>query len=50
MAASPVREGKILWEPTQEIKSRAAISQYLNWLQSEQGLSLTVLPRIIINY
>ena len=39
MAALPVREGTVLWEPTQKIKSRAAITQYLNWLESEQGLS-----------
>jgi acetoacetyl-CoA synthetase len=39
MGAQSVREGSILWEPTEESKNRAVITQYLRWLESEQGLS-----------
>jgi len=39
MGAQSVREGTILWEPTDDSKNRAAITQYLRWLESEQGLS-----------
>jgi len=39
MGAQPISEGTVLWEPTQEFKSRATITKYLKWLDSEKGLS-----------
>jgi acetoacetyl-CoA synthetase len=39
MGSQPVREGSVLWEPTAESESRATITQYLRWLESEKGLS-----------
>ena len=39
MVAQPVREGTVLWEPTEESKSRTTIAKYMKWLESEQGLS-----------
>jgi len=40
MSTKAIVEGTILWEPTEESKSRATITKYLKWLESEQGLSL----------
>ena len=40
MRAQTIEEGTILWEPSQDRKSRANITTYLNWLESEKGLSL----------
>ena len=39
MESQPVREGTVLWEPTSEVKRRATITKYLEWLESEKGLS-----------
>ncbi|UCD82782.1 MAG: acetoacetate--CoA ligase [Desulfobacterales bacterium] len=39
MSAQTIEEGTILWEPSQDRKSRANITTYLNWLESEKGLS-----------
>jgi acetoacetyl-CoA synthetase len=39
MGAQSVKEGTVLWEPSEEIKSRATITQYLKWLESEYALS-----------
>jgi len=39
MGAQPVREGTVLWEPTEEFKRRATITRFLTWLESERGLS-----------
>ncbi|HLW59336.1 MAG TPA: acetoacetate--CoA ligase [bacterium] len=35
--AGPVREGTVLWEPTAEDRSRAAITKYLAWLEARRG-------------
>jgi len=39
MGEQPVREGTVLWEPTEEFKRRATITRFLKWLESERGLS-----------
>jgi acetoacetyl-CoA synthetase len=39
MGSQSVKEGTVLWEPTEEVKSRATITKYMEWLKSEQGLS-----------
>ena len=39
MESQFVREGTVLWEPTSEVKRRATITKYLDWLESEKGLS-----------
>ena len=39
MVSKPVGEGSVLWEPTEEIENRAAITAYMRWLESERGLS-----------
>ena len=38
MSRPTIEEGTILWEPTAESISRATITKYINWLESEQGL------------
>jgi acetoacetyl-CoA synthetase len=39
MRRPAIEEGTLLWEPSEESISRATITQYLKWLESEQGLS-----------
>ena len=39
MGPQPVSEGSKLWEPGEEFKSRATITRYLRWLESEKGLA-----------
>ena len=39
MQSQTVKEGTILWEPTEDYKNRANITKYLTWLESEKGLS-----------
>src|SRR5713226_9113613 len=36
---TPVMEGTLLWEPTEEMKQQANITQYMQWLEREKGLS-----------
>ena len=39
MTTQPIEEGTILWEPSEERKTRANIADYLRWLESEKGLA-----------
>jgi acetoacetyl-CoA synthetase len=39
MAAQSVREGTVLWEPTSKIKNQATITNYINWLKAQKGLT-----------
>ena len=39
MSRPTIEEGTILWEPTEESISRATITGYMKWLESERGLS-----------
>ena len=39
MVPQTIKEGTILWEPTEEFKNQANITKYLRWLESEKGLS-----------
>src|SRR5260221_4873070 len=36
--AAPISEGTLLWEPSEEMKQQANISNYMQWLESEKGL------------
>jgi acetoacetyl-CoA synthetase len=36
--ATPIREGALLWEPSEEMKRQANITHYKQWLESEKGL------------
>jgi len=36
--AAPVSEGTLLWEPSEEMKRQANITQYMQWLENEKGL------------
>jgi acetoacetyl-CoA synthetase len=36
--ATPISEGTLLWEPSEEMKRQANITQYMQWLESEKGL------------
>jgi hypothetical protein len=38
MSMQPITEGTVLWEPSKDFKSRATITKYLKWLESQQGL------------
>jgi acetoacetyl-CoA synthetase len=35
---TPVNEGTVLWEPSEELKRHANITQYMKWLEREKGL------------
>ena len=35
----PVAEGAVLWEPTPEVRARAALTRYLEWLRTARGLA-----------
>ena len=39
MTAQSVREGTVLWEPSDEIKNQAITTKYINWLKTRKGLS-----------
>jgi acetoacetyl-CoA synthetase len=39
--ATPVTEGMLLWEPTEQMKERANIRHYMQWLAREKGLHFT---------
>ncbi len=39
MDTKPISEGTLLWEPGQEVIKRANMTQYMQWLASEKGLS-----------
>jgi acetoacetyl-CoA synthetase len=36
--ATPITEGMLLWEPSEETKRQANITHYMQWLQKEKGL------------
>jgi acetoacetyl-CoA synthetase len=36
--ATPISEGTLLWEPSEEMKQQANITQYMQWLEREKGL------------
>lgn len=36
--ATPVSEGMLLWEPTEQVKEQANIRRYMQWLARERGL------------
>src|SRR6516162_10299222 len=36
--AAPISEGTLLWEPSEEMKQQANITQYVQWLEREKGL------------
>src|SRR5258707_5681063 len=36
--AAAISEGTLLWEPSEEMKQQANISNYMQWLESEKGL------------
>jgi acetoacetyl-CoA synthetase len=46
MGSQPVQEGTVLWEPTAEVKRRATVTKYLEWLASEKGLSFNDYPSL----
>jgi acetoacetyl-CoA synthetase len=39
MGVQSASEGTVLWEPAEELISRATITKYMKWLESEAGLS-----------
>ncbi|MBE9545819.1 MAG: acetoacetate--CoA ligase, partial [Proteobacteria bacterium] len=39
MDTKPISEGTLLWEPGQEVINRANMTQYMQWLASEKGLT-----------
>ena len=36
--AVPIREGTLLWEPSEKMKQQANLTTYMQWLESEKGL------------
>ena len=39
MAKTPIQEGDLLWEPSEDFKAQANMTRYMNWLKSEKGLA-----------
>ncbi|MCP3956105.1 MAG: acetoacetate--CoA ligase, partial [Desulfobacterales bacterium] len=39
MTDSRIKEGDILWEPTDAVRKRANLSRFMTWLQAEKGLN-----------
>ncbi|MDQ7783326.1 MAG: acetoacetate--CoA ligase [Desulfomonilaceae bacterium] len=37
MEIGSVKEGDLLWQPSEEVKNAANVSQYMNWLKDEKG-------------
>jgi acetoacetyl-CoA synthetase len=37
MEVRSVKEGDLLWQPSEEVKNAANVSQYMNWLKDEKG-------------
>src|SRR5579864_9084623 len=35
--AASVAEGTVMWEPTADVRARAEITRYLNWLRDTRG-------------
>ncbi len=46
MNAQSIAEGTILWQPGEAVKSRATITKYMQWLESERGLCFTDYPSL----
>jgi acetoacetyl-CoA synthetase len=46
MNAQSIAEGTILWQPSEAVKSRATITKYMQWLESERGLCFTDYPSL----
>jgi acetoacetyl-CoA synthetase len=36
--ATPISEGMLLWEPSEQVKEQANIRRYMQWLEREKGL------------
>ncbi len=43
---TPVNEGTVLWEPSEEVKRQANITQYMKWLEREKGLHFDDLEKL----
>ena len=40
--AVPIREGTLLWEPSEKMKQQANLTTYMQWLESEKGLHFDI--------
>ena len=38
MSPAEVKEGTLLWEPSEEMKANARLTRYMDWLNKEKGL------------
>ena len=43
---SPVTEGTLLWEPTEEFKNKTTLVRYMNWLKQNRGLAFSTYPEL----
>lgn len=41
MKKSSVAEGALLWQPSDELKKTANLTQFINWVEGERGLNFT---------
>jgi acetoacetyl-CoA synthetase len=46
MPDTPIREGDVLWEPSEKVINEANLSTYMHWLESEKGLSFDSYHRL----
>lgn len=46
MQNTSIREGDILWEPSEQLVKDANITAYMNWLKTEKGLSFDTYDRL----
>ena len=46
MDTKPLKDGTILWEPGEEVIKRANMTRYMQWLESEKGLTFQDYPTL----
>jgi acetoacetyl-CoA synthetase len=46
MQSTSIREGDVLWEPSEQLVNDANITAFMNWLKTEKGLSFDTYDRL----
>jgi acetoacetyl-CoA synthetase len=46
MQNTPIREGDLLWEPTEQLVKNTNITAFMQWLETEKGLSFDTYDRL----
>ena len=46
MQSTSIREGDLLWEPSEKVVKDANLSAYMQWLETEKGLRFDTYHRL----